>query len=31
MTYSIFLSQNTILCMTNSKTLSSGMWRLEDM
>jgi hypothetical protein len=27
-TYSIFLFQNTILGMTNSKTLSSGMWRL---
>ena len=31
MTYSGFLFQNMILGMTNSKTLSSGMWPLEDM
>ena len=30
MTYSSFLFQNTIL-VTNIKTLSSGMWPLEDM
>jgi len=31
MRFSSFLLQNMILGMTNSKTLSSGMWRLEDM
>ena len=31
MTYSSFKFQNMILGMTNSKSLSSGMWPLEDM
>jgi len=31
MTYSNLLFQNTILGMTNSKTMSSLLWRLEDM
>ena len=31
MAYSSFLFQNMILGMTNSKTLFSGMWPLEDM
>jgi len=31
MAYSSFLFHNIILGMTNSKTLFSGMWHLEDM
>jgi len=31
MTYSIFLFQNTIFGMTNSKVLSSEMWLLKEM